>query len=163
MELHAKTTYTKDLINKAAILHWKKIFARTFFISLLGVVLALTLIFYFNSKDWMSGSFLVISLLSSVIFAWSFFIFKNRSMAIYKEMESPIVNWRFTEESIFAESDVGKSEFRWSLLKGIVKSNDIWLLIYKNNSYSTFPLVNVSSEVLAFITKKINDNDGKVT
>jgi len=163
MELYVKTTYTKDLINKAAVLHWKKIFAPTFFISVLGVTIALILIFYFNSKDWISGSFLIISFISSAIFAWSFFIFKNRSMAIYEEMESPVVNWRFTEESIIAESDIGKSEFKWGLLKGIVKSNDIWLLIYKNNSYSTFPLVNVSSDVLAFISKKVNESNDKIT
>ena len=124
MVLEANTIYTIDLINEAAWLYWKKTFFSTFIISLLGVALALLFIFYFNLKDWISGSLLAISIIASVIFFLAYFTYRNRSIAIFKELEAPVIKWRFTEETISTESDIGKSEIKWNLLKGIIKSNN---------------------------------------
>ena len=158
MALEANTTFTKELIKEAAWLYWKKVFFSTFIISLLGVALALLLIFYFNSKDWISGTLLTISIIGSVIFFLAYFIYRNRSLALFQELETPVVKWKFTEENISAESDIGKSEIKWNMLKSIIKSNNVWLLVYKNNSYSTFPLSNVSQEVLDYLSSKIEQN-----
>lgn len=84
MVLEANARYTIDLINEAAWLYWKKTFSNTFIISLFGVVLALLFIFYFNLKDWISGSLLAISIISSVIFFLAYFTYRNRSIAYLK-------------------------------------------------------------------------------
>ncbi len=163
MNLETNATYTKELINEGALIYWRKTFSSTFFISLGGVALALVLIFYFNSKSWISGTFLAVSITASLTFFLAFFIYRNRSMAIFEQMEAAVVSWKFTDDNISAESDAGKSEFKWNLLKGIIKSNNVWLLVFKNNAYSVFPLSDVSNETLEFISNKIVENDGKIT
>jgi hypothetical protein len=163
MQIDTTTKYNRDLINKAALIYWKKYFATSFIISILGVVLALVLIFLLDSKDWITGTILSISLIGCIIFLLSFFIYRKRSFSIFQEMESPIVKWTFTDESIIAESDAGKSEFKWKIIKELVKSDSLWLLVYKNSSYSTFPLSGVSENVLNFLSSKVIDNGGKIT
>jgi YcxB-like protein len=163
MQLEAKTTYSRELISEAALIYWRKTFASTFFISLTGVVLALVLLFFLDSKTWITGTFLAISVIACVIFALAFFIYRARSLAVFAQMKSPTAKWRFSEDAFFVESDVGKSEIKWSLVKCLIKSTRAWLLVYKNSTYSVFPLAGVSSEVLAFMSQMVAENGGNVT
>ena len=163
MQFEENVNYNEELINKAAFIYWKKTFASTFIISIAGVALALILIYFFNFKSWISSTFLVISIAASVIFFWAFFIYRNRSLAIFKQMESPNAKWIFNENQIFIESDTGNSEIKWKMIKNIIKSKDIWLFVYKNSSYSVFPLTGVSSETQEFINKKILEQNAKNT
>ena len=78
-------------------------------------------------------------------------------------MEAPVVKWTFTDENIIAESGAGKSEFKWKIIKELIKSDGLWLLVYKNSSYSTFPLSGVSENVLNFLSSKVAANGGKIT
>jgi len=163
MSLETDTVYSRNLINEAAWVYWRKTFASTFIISLIGMCLALVLIFHFDSKSWISGSFLALSTIASLMFFWAYFIYRNRSLAIFEQMGTPIASWSFTEEKLSVESDTGKSEFKWSLLKGIIKSNNVWLLVFKNNAYSVFPISDVSNEILTFLSNKILDNGGEIS
>ena len=163
MQLETTTTYNRDIINKAALIFWKKHFATSFVISILGVVLALVLIFLLDSKDWISGTVLSISVIGCIIFILSFFIYRRRSFSIFQEMEAPVVKWTFTDENIIAESGAGKSEFKWKIIKELIKSDGLWLLVYKNSSYSTFPLSGVSENILNFLSSKVIASGGKIT
>ena len=71
MQFEESTDYTEELINEAALVYWKKTFASTFFISILGVVIALVSIYVLNLKTWVFGTFLAISVVSSVLFLWA--------------------------------------------------------------------------------------------
>jgi len=157
MKFEEKLNYNEELINEAALTYWKNTFASTFIISILGVVAALTLIYLLNFKSWISGSFLALSITSSIIFFLAFFIYRKRSLAIYKEMETPTAKCILNEKYLLIESDVGKSEIHWKMFKSIIKSKRFWLLVYKNNNYSVFPTDGVSNETLNFISKKVSE------
>ena len=161
MPLEATTSYNKEIISKAALLYWRKTFASTLLLSLACVAFSATLVFYLDLKDWISGTFLALSILSSVIFIWAFFIYRNRSMAIFNELEPPVTHWTFTDEGVSVESSAGKSELKWNLFKGLIKSDRIWLLVYKNGAYSVFPLGEVSDEVLVFLSGKLRTKGRK--
>ena len=163
MQFEENINYNEDLINEAAFIYWKKTFSSTFIISIVGVVLALILIYFIDFKSWISGTFLALSIISSVIFFSAFFIYRKRSLAIYKQMETPTAKWTINENHIFVESDAGNSEIKWKMFKDIIKSKDIWLLTYKNNSYSVFPITGISNETLSFISKQILENNDKNT
>jgi len=107
MPLETTTHYNQDIINKAALIFCKKYFTRPFILCFFGVLLALTLIFLLDSKTWISGTLLSISLLGCMIFVLSFFIYRKHSLTTYRAMESPTVKWSFTQECIISESDIG--------------------------------------------------------
>lgn len=155
MQFEESTNYTEELINEAALVYWKETFASTFIISILCVAIALVFIYALNLKTWIFGTFLAISVISSVLFLWAFFIYRKRSLAVYIQMEKPTAKWIINEDHVSVESDAGKSEMKWKMFKGIIKSNNFWILIYKNNSYSVFPITGVSNETLNFLSKKI--------
>jgi len=163
MQFEESTDYTEELINEAALLYWKKTFASTFVISILGIVIALVFIYVLNLKTWVFGTFLGISVVSSVLFLSAFFIYKKRSLAVYIQMEKPTAKWLINEDHVSVESDAGKSEIKWKMFKEIIKSNKFWLLVYKNNSYSVLPITGVSNETLNFLNKKILECNEKNT
>jgi len=163
MQFEESTVYTEELINEAAFVYWKKTFASTFVISILGVVIALVFIYALNLKTWLFVTFLAISVVSSVLFLWAFFIYRKRSLAIYIQMEKPTAKWIITEDHVCVESDAGNSEIKWKMFKGIIKSNNFWLLVYKNNSYSVLPIAGVSNKTLNFLDKNILDFNGQNT
>ncbi len=163
MQLETTTTYSRELITEAALIYWRKNFANTFFVSLACIFLAVVTMLVLDLRTWVTGTFLALSVISCVMFALAFFIYRGRSLATFEQMESPTAKWRFTEDGFFVESDAGKSEIKWKLLKGVIKSTNAWLLVYKNSAYSVFPLAGVSNEVRDFLSRKIAENGGNVT
>lgn len=161
MQLEAETTYNRELITEAALVYWRKTFAGTFFIALAGAVLAVVLL-SLDSRTWITGTFLAVSIIACVVFVFAFFIYRARSLAVFRQMESPTARWRFSEQGISVESDAGKSEINWNLIKMVLRSSRAWLLVYKSSAYSVFPIAGVSGDVLGFICKKTVENGGKV-
>jgi len=159
MKFEETLNYSEELLNEAALVYWKKIFASSFIASVFGVVAALLLIYVVNFKSWISGSFLAIAVASALTFLWGFFIYRKRSLTIFRQMESPTAKWVISSDHVFIESDAGKSEIQWRMFKNVIKSSEFWLLVYKNNSYSVFPIANVSNEALSFIDKKISEHN----
>ncbi len=155
MKYTINTHYNRELINEAALAYWKKTFAGTFITSLLLMVLALGRIFVLDVRDWLSGTFLCFSVVASILFAWAYFIYRNRSLAVFEEMDTKMAELIFSEEGVFIKSDAGSAEVKWKMFKRIIKTPNTWVFVYKNNSYSVFPLVGVSGEVLEFISGKI--------
>ncbi len=157
MNYVVKTHYNRSIINEAAIAYWRQTFAQPFFISLILMLIALGIIFLLDIRDWISGTFLSLSIISLIIFCAAFFIYRNRSLAIFEEMESADAEWTFSEEGFFVRSDAGSAEVKWKIIKKIIKTPNSWLFVYKNNSYSVFPLDSVSDEILKTISERVEE------
>jgi hypothetical protein len=78
-------------------------------------------------------------------------------------MESPTAFWTFTDEGFSAKSDIGKSEFKWRIIKKVYIFKTCWLLMYANRSYSILPLADVPQDVRDFIRQQVLANRGKIT
>lgn len=163
MQLETEVTYSRDIITTAAWLYWRKNFASTFFISLLLVVVALLMIFFFDSGSWYAAAFLALAMIATAIFGLAFFIYRGRSLAVYNQMQTPRATWILDTETFRVESDIGKSEMKWNVIKRIIRTKRVWLLIYQNNTYSVFPLAGVAPEVQEFMTNKVLEQGGQVT
>ncbi len=162
MNIKATTQYDKKLIGEAAFLFWRKSFIKPFIVSVGLLVLAVLNILLLNVRTWLSGTFLVIALLGCVLFVWAYFIYKKRSLRVFEQMGESGVDWRFSEEGFETESGAGSAAVKWSFVNRLIKSADVWLIVYKNDSYSVFPLKGVKPEVLDFIEKQVVRNGGKV-
>ncbi|VAX36106.1 hypothetical protein MNBD_UNCLBAC01-998 [hydrothermal vent metagenome] len=163
MNYQAGTTYDEKLINEAALLYCKKSYMRVFLFSVVLTIFAILNMFVLDSKTWLSGTFLAVSISACVIFISAFFIYRNRSRSVFRQMGGADVSWVFSEESFKAESGAGNSEIKWNFVSKLIKSNSLWLIVYKNDSYSVFPLKDVTSEVLEYISSQVIKNGGKIT
>ncbi len=161
--MEAKVEYSRELINEAAMVYWWRTSSFTFFGSIAFIVLALALIFVFGYRDWITGTFLALAILSCIISVLVFFVYRARSLGVFEQMKESAAIWRFREGGFSVESDVAKSELKWGMVKGIIKSKNAWLVEYRNNTYSLFPLAGVSGDMLDFMSKKVLEHGGKVS
>jgi len=162
MKYTINTHYSHELINEAALAYWKKNFTRPFIVSLLLMILALGRIFILDIRDWLSGTFLCFSIIFSLMIIWAYFIYRNRSLAVFEEMEAKAAELIFSEEGLSVKSDTGSAEVKWKMFKRIIKTPNTWVLVYKNNSYSFFPVTGVSYEVLEYISEKVVEHGGQL-
>lgn len=162
MDLEIETQYTQKLITEGALMYWKNTFAGTFLLSVVGVIVALALILVWDMKTWITLAFLCISVVGCLVFAAVYFMFKQRSLATFKQMEVPVAKWKFTDKDVSVESYLGKSRFQWSMLKEIIKSENTWLLVYQNSAYSLFPVRDIPGDTLSLIENKVLEHGGKV-
>jgi YcxB-like protein len=162
LEYQISVRYDKSIIDSAAKQYWVKSFAWK---TALGFILlggAGGSWFYFDSRTWYTATFLALSVILIFMMTALFFVYRNRSLNKLKEMESPIGRWGFTEEVFSVESGMGKVEFKWSVVKKLWRFPDVWLLIYADQSYSTLPVADVSTEVQQFIVEQIQSHGGRV-
>ncbi len=82
---------------------------------------------------------------------------------IFEQMESQEAEWSFSDDFFSVKSDIGNAEFKWLAIKKLWKFNDVWLIFYANQSYSTLPVNDMSEEIMIFIQNKIISHGGKVT
>ena len=88
--------------------------------------------------------------------------YTRRSIANFRLMKDPTATWRFSPEFIGTKSELGSSEFRWNLVKGIWRYPDMWILLFGPSGYSVLPTANLDEEVKAFIAAHVQTHGGKV-
>lgn len=162
MDYHITVTYNEQLINEAAKRFWMRLVGRKF---LLGVLIFLVAcgLWFLDSKTWYTATLVALALIFLFIAVATFFVNRRRSLSIFREMESPTASWRFTEENIAVESDVAKAEYKWNIVKKLWRFDDVWLLLYANQTYSTLPIADVPEEVKDFIVRKVRSTGGKIS
>jgi Mn2+/Fe2+ NRAMP family transporter len=162
MEHDIVVTYDQSIINSAAKHFWMKSTSRHFLIGVAILAAAFALWFYGRSQNWLTATLIALSFIYLFIAIALFFVVRRRSMKIFREMESPTASWRFTQEGFSIHSDVGKSEFQWRILKKLWCFDDVWLLLYANQTYSTLPASKIPEETKAFIVQQVRLHGGEV-
>jgi len=146
--------YNHELISEGVLAYWKKTVFRTFILSLALMVFASGRIIVFD-LDWKNDALLWLSIIPPFMCVAAFYIYRKRSLAIFKEMDAKTAELTFSSEGFFAKSDTGSAEIKWKMFKGIIKNPNTWVFVYKNNSYNVIPLADVPDEVLEFISVKV--------
>lgn len=156
------TSYTEAMITSAAKKYWLRKYSNDAVLSVL--VLAVVSYFFFveEYQNWAVGFLFAIALIYTITVYAGFFVWRARSLAMYRAMGDPLVKWSFTEEAFICESSAGNAELKWSTIKKLWRYNDVWLLFYASGAYSTLPVETLSSEAKNFIEQKIREAGGHV-
>ncbi len=163
MEYRIIVTYGDRTINSAAKHFWIKSQRLNLVIGPVVLLLAWGLWFVSGGKSWLTATLIVLCLVLIIISIAVYFVYRHRSLRIFREMESPQATWKFTDDSLSVESDIGRSEFKWQIIKKLWRFDDVWLLFYANQTYSTLPVADVPEEVKQFIVERVRSQGGKVS
>jgi hypothetical protein len=154
--------YDESVINEGASLFWRKKM-RVLFSLIVAYVLATTALIYLGALEVRFGGFFAtIGLVLALIMYAGFRSVRSRSMAIFREMDNKVTVWTFAESALSTRNDIGATEIKWKLLSGLVKSDKVWLLIYKNGSYSVLPVTDVELPIRDFIEDRVVVHGGKI-
>ncbi len=81
----------------------------------------------------------------------------------YQTMTDPTVTWRLTHETLSTESSLGHVQVPWETITKVWQFDEVWLLFFGGQGYSTLPTKAISSEIKAFIEERVVQQGGKVT
>jgi Ni/Fe-hydrogenase subunit HybB-like protein len=116
-----------------------------------------------GTQSWLTATLIALCLVLIIVSIAVYFVYRHRSFKVFQEMESPQSTWRFTDDAVSVESDIGRSEFKWQIIKKLWRFDDVWLLVYTNQTYSTLPIADVPEVAKQFIVDRVRSHGGKVS
>lgn len=163
MEYEFSVKYSEALIKQAHLQFWKRKHGFDAVLSVIFLLGASYVLFFMEITEWYVVVFFTIALIFTIAVYSIYFIWRRQSFDALHAMKTPEARWKFTEEKVQAESDVGKTDLKWSAIKKIWCFDQAWLLFYANGAFSTLPTQGLDSEALEFIKSKVTENGGKVS
>lgn len=80
-------------------------------------------------------------------------------MEKFERMDEATARFRFTDESVGMESDIGATELKWKMIEKIWKYPDVWLVFIAKQGYVTLPTASMDDELKQFITSNIEGSE----
>jgi len=91
-----------------------------------------------------------------------FFIHWQRALLGLRALVPPESTWTFTEESIAQKSSLGESAIAWESLLEVWRFDDLWLLIWGKDVYSTIPIAQLPTAARAMIERRVKETGGRI-
>ena len=122
-------------------------------------VLALFLYFYIRGS-WTTFDQILCSVLIAVVglVGYIYFLRRRTSYQFFQRTEDPSVHFEFTTEGVKVSSELGSSELKWKAFNEILKSAELWLLVYYGSGYLTLPIEALSPECRRFIEERLRSS-----
>ena len=157
-----QVVYTEDMVRLAGRRYLVRFARRDTLIALIVVLFAVSLWLTFE-LDWKQP--VGLCALALCLFALVFFVgrrYVRLSLAKFRALKDPTVVWWFSEETIAAQSEIGKMEVRWDVITHIWRFPEAWLLFAGNSGYSTLPTSVLTPELQDFIVSRVKAHGGKI-
>jgi hypothetical protein len=79
----------------------------------------------------------------------------SKSMAQMNKMKSPIMKYRFKDEGLYLQSEMGSGKTRWADFKGLRKNPKLWRVIAPNGTTISLPVEVLDEELKGFLSAKL--------
>jgi len=160
MEREITVRYSPELIKFAVRQFWVRSVGLGGFIAFAIASLAFVYFLITGDRSWILGLLGSIVGLCLVFGVLSYKIYLRRSMEKFKRMETPQAKFRFTDDRIGIESDIGWAELSWKMIEKVWKYPKVWLVFIVKQGYVTLPTAEIDEELRQFITRKIQESGG---
>lgn len=162
MEYEFKVTYSKAIISQAYLNFWKTKYGFDAVLSVIFLIAVSILLFNKEATEDIVIFFFTIALVFATAIYSLYFICRKQAITTFNSMKNPDAQWKFTDENVQTESDIGKAELNWTVIKKIWRFEGVWLLFYGNGSFSVLPTDGLDIEALQFMENKVTKNGGEV-
>jgi hypothetical protein len=78
----------------------------------------------------------------------------SKSLAQIQKMKNPEIKYRFTDDSVYIESDLASAPHAWDAFKGLKKHPRLWRLITKANTSFALPVELLDRDLKTFLSSK---------
>lgn len=149
--------YDRKISHRALNLFFRKRLRWT--LLALPAALLLFLCFYL-SGSWTTFDQIICSLLVSAagLMGYIYYIRRRIIDQFFQKTVDPSVKFEFSAEGVKVNSELGSSELKWKAFNEILKSADLWLLVYYGSGYLTLPTEALSAECRAFIEQRLQSS-----
>lgn len=154
--------YSRDLIKQAVWKFWVRSIGLSGFVGFFVVCVGFLYFLLSGDRSWFVGFLGAVVLIAAGIGIVSYFIYLNRSMEKFKRMDEPTAKFRFTDDLIGIESNIGWTEVSWKMIEKIWKYPSVWLVFIAKQGYITLPTANLDEELKQFVTAKVMEHNKEI-
>jgi hypothetical protein len=154
--------HSEAVARQAARRYFGRLFRRDGLAAVGGLVLALVA-WRALGLDWLALILGAISalLLGLLVAVW--FAHTRAALAKVRAMRNPTVVWRFTDDRLSADSELGAVSMPWRSVARIWRFPEVWLLSFRGGfGYSTLPTEPLTAEIREFIEARVRENGGRI-
>jgi hypothetical protein len=155
MNREITVSYSRELIKFAVWKFWTRNIGLRNFVIFALVCVAFILVFLSGDCSWFLGFLGAAIVFSFGLGCVSYFISLRSSMKKFNRMETPTAKFRFTDERIGIESNIGWTELSWKMIEKIWEYPSVWLIFIAKQGYVTLPTANHDDELKQFIVRKV--------
>jgi hypothetical protein len=155
--------YSEALIRRAVWAFWRRVVGWRFVGATAFVLACLIYNLWLGDRSWwvgVSGSLVGFALLVALAL---YVVHYRGSIGRFRRMKSPHATFEASEERFRVSSDVGASEFSWSVITEVWQFEDFWLLFFSRGQFITLPLADLDSDARHLIAERIREHGGKVS
>ena len=111
---------------------------------------------------WLEIAIMVAVGLFAFLGAAIFFIHWVRARQGLAALDPPQSTWTLTEEAIAQKSNLGESAIAWESLLGVWRFDDLWILVWGKDIYSTIPLAQMPRDARQMIERRARETGAVV-
>jgi YcxB-like protein len=157
-----KLNYTEALVRKSVWHFCCGTVGWLYPAAFLTVAASLVWLLIGGDRSWVVGVMGTILALSIILPAA---VYRNQleaSLAKFRALNGQPASFEGTADGFVVRSAAGSSVLPWSLVTGIWRYDDCWLLLFSKAGFVTLPLEGVSLEALAFVQERVEAHGGHV-
>jgi hypothetical protein len=151
--------YTKEHCLATAWRYWQKRLGYRYALEL-AIGCGLLVLATQGPYRWIEVALMIAVGAFAVLGAALFFIHWYRALAGLSALDPPTSTWILTEEGIVQRSSLGESAIAWERLPEVWRFDDLWLLIWGRDVYSTIPAAHLPRDARQMIERKVKAAGG---
>lgn len=149
--------YDRKIARRALNLFFRRRLSWTL-VALPAVVLLFLGFYLFGSWTTFDQVMSLLLITTIGIIGYIYFIRHRMSDQFFRKTSDPTVAFELSMTGVKVSSEIGSSELKWKAFNEILKSADLWLLVYYGSGYLTLPIEQLSPACQAFIEERLRES-----
>lgn len=157
-----KLEYTEAFVKRSVRSYWWKQVGTFLLATIAAMAILLFYLLQNGDRSWLVGLLAAIVALSIAVLTASYLVHLRRALLRLSRMKKPEATLELTENRFCVASDVGKSEFEWSIIKQVWKFEEVWLLFFSAGEFMTLPTNDIPERHKEFIIRNLKESGAKI-
>jgi hypothetical protein len=153
--------YTREACWISALRYWQRRLGMRYAIELV-IGVGLIVLATQGPYRWLEIAITVAVSIFALLGAGLLVIHWRRALAGLAVLRPPESTWILTEEAVGQRSSLGESAIAWTSLAELWKFEDVWLLIWGRDVYSTIPIAQFPRQARQFVERRVRESGGKI-
>jgi len=153
--------YTRDHCLATAWRYWQKRLGYRYALEL-AIGSGLLVLATQGPYRWIEIALMVAVGIFAFVGAAIFFIHWYRALLGLRALDPPESTWTLTEDSIAQKSSLGESAIAWEALLDVWRFDNLWLLVWGKDVYSTIPIEQLPRTARAMIERRVTETGERV-
>lgn len=162
MSYQATLLYTEPLLRQAVFGFWRRTVGIGFAVALGVVAASLAALLWQGASSWVVGVLATVLVFAAAFVASLYVVHYRNALHKLRQMGSPQATLVVEESSFTVTSGIGSVTLRWSSFREVWCFSGYWWLLFSKAQFVTLPLSCLSTEMQAFILRRVQASGGKI-